>query len=79
MDINYLKKIVRLLEQSSVDEIVIEEEGTKIRVAKNAPQMVPFSPGSAPMPVAQTSAAQPTVTNTEVPKAEAAKAGASYH
>ena len=35
MDLQYLKKIVRLLEQSGVDEIEIEEEGTKIRIAKN--------------------------------------------
>ncbi len=82
MDINYVKKLVRLLEQSTVDEILIEEEGTKIRVAKNAPQMIPASPVSVPMPVATASAAPPTQANAEAATAEptpVAKTGASYH
>jgi len=36
MDLNYVKKLVKLLSESSVDEIEIEEEGKRIRVAKNA-------------------------------------------
>jgi acetyl-CoA carboxylase biotin carboxyl carrier protein len=35
MDLNYVKKLVKLLSESDVDEIEIEEEGKKIRVAKN--------------------------------------------
>ena len=38
MDISYVKKIIKLVENSGVDEIEIEEEGKKIRVAKNRPQ-----------------------------------------
>jgi acetyl-CoA carboxylase biotin carboxyl carrier protein len=38
MDITYLKKLVKIVEQSTVDEIEIEEEGLKIRVAKNPHQ-----------------------------------------
>ena len=34
MDLNYVKKLVRLLSESAVDEIEIEEEGKKIRVVK---------------------------------------------
>jgi acetyl-CoA carboxylase biotin carboxyl carrier protein len=82
MDINYVKKLVRLLEQSSVDEILIEEEGTKIKVAKNAPQMVPVSPVTAAMPAVQPTAAPVPVASAEAPKAEAApaaKPGATYH
>ncbi|MBI5215148.1 MAG: acetyl-CoA carboxylase biotin carboxyl carrier protein [Ignavibacteriae bacterium] len=78
MDINYVKKLVRLLEQSTVDELLIEEEGTKIRIAKNAPQIVQTSPASVPMPVPQ----PPVVASVEMPKAEAtpqAKPGATYH
>jgi acetyl-CoA carboxylase biotin carboxyl carrier protein len=81
MDINYVKKLVRLLEQSAVDEILIEEEGTKIKVAKNAPQMVPVSPVAAPMSVVQPTAALPAPTN-EAAKPEtapAAKPGTTYH
>ena len=36
MDLAYLKKLVRIVEHSGVDEIEIEEEGLRIRVAKNA-------------------------------------------
>lgn len=55
MDLHYLKKIIRLVEQSEVDEIEIEEEGTKIRVAKNTikngmmmPIMHSSLPGASP-------------------------------
>jgi acetyl-CoA carboxylase biotin carboxyl carrier protein len=37
MDLNYVKKLVKLLSESSVAEIEIEEDGKKIRVAKGVP------------------------------------------
>jgi acetyl-CoA carboxylase biotin carboxyl carrier protein len=43
MDLNYVRKLVKLLSESAIDEIEIEEEGKKIRVAKN-PHSVPVSP-----------------------------------
>lgn len=36
MDLAYLKKIVRIVEHSAVDEIEVEEEGLRIKVAKNS-------------------------------------------
>jgi len=36
MDLSYLKKLVRILEHSGVDEIEVEEEGLRIRVARNS-------------------------------------------
>ena len=36
MDLIYVKKLVKLLSESAVDEIEIEEDGKKIRVAKHA-------------------------------------------
>jgi acetyl-CoA carboxylase biotin carboxyl carrier protein len=36
MDLALLKKLVRIVERSSVDEIEVEEEGLRIRVAKNS-------------------------------------------
>lgn len=36
MDLGYVKKLVRLLSESEVDEIEIEEEGQKIRLAKHS-------------------------------------------
>ena len=36
MDLAYLKMLVKIVEHSSVDEIEVEEEGLRIRVAKNS-------------------------------------------
>jgi acetyl-CoA carboxylase biotin carboxyl carrier protein len=41
MDLNYVKKLVKLLADSSVAEIEIEEDGRKIRVAKGAANYAP--------------------------------------
>jgi acetyl-CoA carboxylase biotin carboxyl carrier protein len=35
MDLNYLKKLLKIVDESGVDEVEIEEEGTKIRVKKS--------------------------------------------
>lgn len=35
MDLVYLKKLIRIVENSSVDEIEVEEEGLRVRVAKS--------------------------------------------
>ncbi len=64
MELSYIKKIIKLVENSEVDEIEIEEEGKKIRVAKSKPQaatyQVPlpaqFPP---PLPAAPAPAAPP--------------------
>jgi acetyl-CoA carboxylase biotin carboxyl carrier protein len=62
MDLSYIKKIIKLLENSNVDEVEIEEEGKRVRVARNrvsaapmnaayypvAPQMT--GPNSSPLP-----------------------------
>ncbi|TAK66736.1 MAG: acetyl-CoA carboxylase biotin carboxyl carrier protein [Bacteroidetes bacterium] len=81
MDINYLKKIVRLLEQSSVDEISIEEEGTKIRVAKNAPQAIAsFAPvPAAPVPSTAPPSAPTSESASAQPPSPAAHTGVAYH
>jgi acetyl-CoA carboxylase biotin carboxyl carrier protein len=36
MDLNYLKKITKILTESGVDEIEIEEEGLKVRISKHS-------------------------------------------
>ena len=36
MDLAYLKKLVKIVEQSRVDEIEVEEEGLRVRVARNS-------------------------------------------
>jgi len=73
MDLSLVKKLVKLLSESGVDEIEIEEEGKKIRIAKHphraaAPVMwatealgqggsMPAASGSAPVPTAVQAAA----------------------
>lgn len=36
-DLNYIKKLIKILEGSEINELEIEEEGTKLRVLKNKP------------------------------------------
>ena len=44
MDLAYVKKVIKLIEKSDVDEIEIEEEGKKIRVAKSRNSQANFAP-----------------------------------
>ena len=41
MELSYIKKIIKIVEHSSVDEVEIEEEGRKIRVARTRVPLVP--------------------------------------
>ena len=61
MDLNYVKKLVKLLSESDVDEIEIEEEGKKIRVAKNAPSGAPMYGGQLAVPQMQAAPAPAAV------------------
>lgn len=65
MDLNYLKKLLKIVDESGVDEVEIEEEGTKIRIKKsptykeNSQNVFPFPfPQNFQLP-AQTPVAQP--------------------
>ena len=42
MELSYVKKIIRILENSDVDEVEIEEEGRKIRVARHRNHSVQY-------------------------------------
>ena len=52
MDINYIKKLIKMLDSSNLAELEIEEEGTKIRLSKPRPKVfqnfssVPTQPSS---------------------------------
>ena len=37
-DLNYIKKLLKILETNEINEIEIEEEGTRVRVVKTRPQ-----------------------------------------
>jgi acetyl-CoA carboxylase biotin carboxyl carrier protein len=47
MDLSYVKKLVKLLAESGVDEIEIEEEGKKIRIAKHTNNSIGVYAGGA--------------------------------
>jgi acetyl-CoA carboxylase biotin carboxyl carrier protein len=49
MELSYIKKIIRLVENSEVDEVEIEEEGKKIRVAKHRPPPPPIAYAAPPL------------------------------
>jgi acetyl-CoA carboxylase biotin carboxyl carrier protein len=69
MDLSYIKKIIRLVENSHVDEVEIEEEGKKIRVVKNKNSVATFPVPTSSIP-AQT-VAQPSLPVPQPPPAEA--------
>ena len=83
MDLNYIKKLVKLVDESGVDEIEIEEEGSKIRVSKArhnssaapVPQFFPQQPVYAQPAPAQPVNAAPEAAPTAAPKAE----GSRFH
>jgi acetyl-CoA carboxylase biotin carboxyl carrier protein len=82
MELSYIKKIIRILENSDVDEVEIEEEGKKIRVARHRNNSVQYQippnqmyfpqvPSSGPQPApdakpAAEAAAEPKVDYHEV-------------
>ncbi len=39
MDLNYIKKLIKILDTSNVAEIEIEEEGTRIKLSKPKPKI----------------------------------------
>jgi acetyl-CoA carboxylase biotin carboxyl carrier protein len=79
MDLAYVKKVIKLIEKSDVDEIEIEEEGKKIRVAKhkNSQPMYVAQMGS---PAQQTSAGSTSAPAAETsPAQQPAKPEVKYH
>ena len=41
MDVRHLKKLIRLVEQSEINELEIEDSGARVKIVKS----IPFSPG----------------------------------
>lgn len=48
MDLNYVRKLVKLVAESGVDEIEIEEEGKRVRIAKHGVAVPAPLPAAAP-------------------------------
>lgn len=41
MELSYIKKLIKLVESSGVDEVEIEEEGKRVRIVKNSKSLNP--------------------------------------
>lgn len=66
MNLSEIRRLVKLVEASGIDELEIEEEGTRIRVVKNSTspdsvQHVVAVPGTQPYPVQQSAPVTPQV------------------
>ncbi len=60
MDIEELKKLVKLVEKSDIKELEIDEDGRKIRIVKGAPEAAPMMMPMQYLPQMQHQAPQPT-------------------
>lgn len=69
MDLSYIKKIIKLLSDSHVEEIEIEEEGKKIRVVKHAGNSTGNASLHAPVYVQTQQAQAPPVVPSNQPAA----------
>lgn len=80
MDLSYIKKIIRLVENSDVDEVEIEEEGKKIRVAKNRNSVATYQiPTYAAHPQPIPHPTQPAPQNQPADALPPAKVEKAYH
>jgi len=59
VDIRKVKRLIQLLEQSSVDEIEIHDGGESVRICRHPAVAAPAIRGPAPAPVAETPESPP--------------------
>lgn len=79
MDLIYVKKLIKLLSESNVDEIEIEEEGKKIRVVKHGNAAAASGPVATAAPVYLAPSNGPAPIPAAVPAVPAAAAPAPAH
>jgi acetyl-CoA carboxylase biotin carboxyl carrier protein len=81
MDLNYLEKLLKLFDDSSLTELEIDEEGTQVRLARQKEQASPMQFAFPPMQPAYGAAPQQAPAAAAAPaKTDApAATGASYH
>jgi acetyl-CoA carboxylase biotin carboxyl carrier protein len=80
MDLAYVKKVIKLIEKSEVDEIEIEEEGKKIRVAKHKNQQPTYFQAAAqPAPQFASSAPAPSISSAPAQAPSPSKPEMKYH
>lgn len=87
MDLNYLEKLLKLFDESTLTELEIEEEGTQVKLSRkneqpaSAPVQFAFPPIAPSYGMPQAPAAPtPAAAAPAAPKADApAATGATYH
>jgi acetyl-CoA carboxylase biotin carboxyl carrier protein len=77
MDLSYLKKLIRIVEHSSVDEIEVEEEGLRVRVAKSSNHTSSGANAQIVPQIAQSAA--PAGQSSAPPAVQQAPAEAKFH
>jgi acetyl-CoA carboxylase biotin carboxyl carrier protein len=77
MDLNLIKKLIKILESSEVTHLEVEENGTRVKLAKkvNVTQAVSFPQAPAAVPVSQ----QNSFSDTKNEDKKAADENARYH
>jgi acetyl-CoA carboxylase biotin carboxyl carrier protein len=73
MDLSYVKKIIKLVENSAVDEVEIEQDGNRIRVARSRATVIQAAVAAAPAPAVL------PATVSHAPAESPKKAEKSYH
>ena len=78
MDVRHLKRLIRLVEQSQINELEIEDSGSRVKIVKSQPVVhaaLPQNPvPAAAIPADYTAAGSPA--SNAMPSAEASEAGA---
>jgi acetyl-CoA carboxylase biotin carboxyl carrier protein len=82
MDINLLKKLIKMVEQSEITEFTVHEGDLKVKISKNSPQaahiqMQPVVDYTQTNPAAQTGTAQSAPSKTTVSSAD--QSSNKYH
>lgn len=82
MDLSIVKKLLKLIQESEVNEIELEEKGTKIRITKNSTSQIQqpqfISPQQFQIPQ-QNVARQDVATTNQNTKVETAEVKNNYH
>jgi acetyl-CoA carboxylase biotin carboxyl carrier protein len=81
MNLSYIKKIIKLVENSSIDELELEEEGAKIKVARNRNSGILVQTANAAPTVIPQSVPQRTLQHTEStnPASSEISSDSKYH
>ncbi len=87
MDLAYLRKLIKILDQSTMTEMEIEEEGIKLRLAKQTNNkaegqhghIMPYYQMPAPMPQQQQQQQQPETAAAEKTGEKKPEPGVTYH